>query len=432
MRIPLKAAFILLLPLATFGQKIVAPGSPDINAARLKPGKSLYTIYYVQGTTWTKKGTYTNDISVSGNELTFVANFNDENDKWYRRRTSVVDAQTLNPISFKNEGLKNTLTLNFGSTITGKYHYTTGEKDKVISVKSPGKFIDYNLADAIFTTLPLSTGYKATIPEFFYTAHPDSLIGDYTIKDVKSYIQRSPKTGNHESWLVSVLEVASGAVYTYIVDKKDYRVWQREMPAGNGITEICVDEELDYQPIKAKFDKTLSLQMLENGNGVIIGRAFARDHSSGRGIAVVNTNKAQFAPKGTVVSILPNSAYLEEWKEVNKKIRKKGKVQEVPIDPNVAACIKKTTVYDDKGHFEFTNLMPGEYILLTTFGYTHKYSYSYYAGQSNLVHPSGAVLSSSPIYNTASAATGATADIEMKVTIKSNNDKVEVNLKDVR
>lgn len=432
MRIPFKSIFILLLPFATFGQKIVAPGSPDINASRLKPGKSLYTIYYVKGTTWTKKGSYINDITISGNELTYVSDFKDENDKWYRRRTSVVDAQTLNPISFKNEGLKNTLTLNFGSTITGKYHYTNGDKDKLISVKSPGKFIDYNLADAIFTTLPISTGYKATMPQFFYTEHPDSLIGNYTIKDVKSYIHRSPKTGNHESWLVSLLEESSGAYYVYIVDKKSYRVWQREMPAGKGITEICVDEELDYQPIKNKFDKVLALQMVENGNGVISGRAFARDHNYGNKLAVVNTNRAQYAPKGTVVSILANSPYLEEWKEVNKKIRKKNKVQEVPIDPNVAACIKKTTVYDDKGHFEFTNLMPGEYILLTTFGYTHKYSYSYYAGQSNLVHPSGTVLSSSPIYNTASAATGATAEIEMKVTIKSNNDKVEVNLKDVR
>jgi hypothetical protein len=227
------------------------------------------------------------------------------------------------------------------------------------------------------------------------------------------------------------LEESSGAYYTYIIDKKDHRIWQREMPVGGGTIEICVNEELDYQPIQNKFNKELTLKMLEKGNSVIMGTALARDHGNSK-LQLVNINKAQFAPKGTVVSILPNSAYLEEWKEVNKKIRKRNKLPQVPIDPNVSACIKKTTVYDDKGHFEFTNLMPGEYILITSFGYTHQYSYSYYAGTSSLVHPSGAVLSSSPIYKSANAATGVTAEIEEKVTIKNDGDKVEMKLKDTR
>jgi hypothetical protein len=43
----------------------------------------------------------------------------------------------------------------------------------------------------------------------------------------------------------------------------------------------------------------------------------------------------------------------------------------VPLAKDAAACIKTTTVYDQEGHFEFTNLMPGEYLLYTEFGYTH-------------------------------------------------------------
>ncbi|NML21171.1 hypothetical protein HHL16_09815 [Pseudoflavitalea sp. G-6-1-2] len=428
---PFKVLFLLLLPLASLAQKIVLPGSTEVNTSRLKPGTSLYTIYYVKGETWTKKGTYTNEISISGNELRFVADFKDETNKWYKRSASVVDAKTLNAISYKFEGSKRNYNLTFGNTITGKIQYPNGAKEKQISVKKPGSFVDYNVAEIFFTTLPLDVGYKATIPEFYYVDHPDSLLSNYIIKDVKSYIHRSPKTGNHDSWLVSVLEQSSGAYYTYIIDKKDYRIWQREMPAGGGIMEICVNEELDYQPIKAKFSKELALQQLNSGNSVIMGTAFARDHGNSR-LQVININKAQYAPKGTVVTILPNSAYIEEWKDVNKKIRRGKKLPEVPIDPNVQACVKQTTVYDNKGHFEFTNLMPGEYILLTSFGYTHQYSYQYYAGTSSLVHPSGAVLSSSPIYKSANAATGARAEIELKVTIKNDGDKVDVNLKDVR
>lgn len=431
MQISLKPVLLLLLPFASFAQKTVLPGHPDVNTARLKPGKSLYTIYYVKDNNWTKKGSYTNEISVSGNELTLVANYVDEKDQWFKKRTSVADAKTLSPVSYKSESTKGSLALNFGTTITGKERKSKVDKEKSISMKFAGKFVDFNVSEIFFTALPLDVGYKAIVPEFYYMDSPDSVLSNYIIKDVKSYVQRSPKTGNHDSWLVSVLEESSGAVYTYIIDKKDYRIWQREMPAGGGTTEICVNEELDYQPIASKFDKAENLRKIENGNSVIMGTALARDHGNSR-VQVVNINKAQFAPKGTTVYLLPNSDYLEEWKAVNKKIRKRNKVQEVPIDANVAACIKKTTIYDDKGHFEFTNLMPGEYILWTTFGYTHKYSYQYYAGTSNLVHPSGAVLSSTPIYNSASGASGATAEIEEKITIHKDGDKVTVSLKDVR
>ncbi|MCW3463011.1 DUF3108 domain-containing protein [Chitinophaga nivalis] len=431
MKRPVRLILFLLLPLVSFGQKIVTPGSPDINTSRLKSGKSLYTIYYVKGETWTKKGTYTNDLTILGNELKLIVDFKDEKDKWFRKRTSVAETKTLNPVSYKSESLKNSLDLNFGNPITGKYHNLSGGKDKQISIKPAGKFVDFNVSEMLFTTLPLDVGYKAIVPEFYYGDSPDSVLSNYIIKEVKSYIQRSPKTGSHESWLVSVLEESSGAYYTYIIDKKDHRIWQREMPVGGGVTEICVNEELDYQPIESRFNKEENLQKIQNGNSVITGTAFARDHRKG-GIAVVNINRAQYAPRGTVVVIMPNSDYIEEWKEVNKKIRKRGKLPEVPIDPNVAACAKKTTVYDDKGHFEFTNLMPGEYLLFTSFGYTHRYSYEYHAGTSYLMHPSGAVLSSNPVYKSASASSGATAEIELKVTIRKDGDKVDVNLKDVR
>lgn len=433
MKILLRSIFLLALPLAGFAQKTVTPGSSDINTARLKAGKSLYTIYYVKDNNWIKKGTFTNEIIYSGDALRFIADYRDNKDQWYKKRTSVTDAKTLSVRSYKAEGLKSTLDLNFGTTITGKMH-VNGEKDKQITLKPTGNFVDWNVSEILFTTLPLNTGYKAIIPEFYYTAgiSPDSLLSNYIIKDVKSYVQRSPKTGEHESWLVRVLEESSGAYYTYIIDKKDYRIWQREMPVRGDSIEICVNEELDYQPIASKFNKEEALQKLEKGNSVIMGTALARDHSGNNKLQLVNINKAQFAPRGTVVSILPNSAYIEEWKAVNKKIRKGKKLPEVPIDPNVPACIRKTTVYDDKGHFEFTNLMPGEYILITSFGYTHQYSYSYYAGTSSLVHPSGTVLSSSPIYKSANAATGATADIEEIVTIKNDGDKLEIKLKDTR
>lgn len=424
----LKPICLLLLPIVSFGQKAIFPGNPDINTSRLKTERTLFTIYYVKGTTWTNKGTYTNDLTILGNELKLTTDYKDDKGERYKKRSSVANLKTLEPLSYTSEG-KGSLALNFGNTITGKYVY--GGKEKKVSMQPVGKYVDFNIAELLFTTLPLDVGYKASIREFYFVENPDSVLSNYIIKDVKSYVHWSPKTGNHETWLVSVLEEQSGAIYTYIIDKKDHRLWQREMPVGGGVTEVCVNEELDYQPIAAKFNKEEAVRMLEQGNSVITGTAFARDHGRNK-MAVMNINKAQYAPKGTTVSILPNSAYLEEWKAVNKKLAKKNKIPQVPIDPNVSACIRKTTVYDDKGHFEFTNLLPGEYIVWTSFGYTHQYSYSYYAGTNYLMHASGAVLSSNDVYRTANASTGATAEIEEKVTVKRDGEKVDVNLKDVR
>jgi len=431
MKLPFYFMLSVLFSVNVYAQKLVFPGSGEVNTSKLIPGKSLYIIYYVKDTSWTKKGSFTHELSVSGSEIKLVADYKDEANKWYKKTISVADGKTMAPISYQFEGPKNTFKLTFGATVNGKLDYFDNRKDQSVSFSPKEKYVDYNLSEHLFTTLPLKTGYTARVPEFYYDGKSDKVITYYTIKEVKSYVHRSPKTGNHECWLVTVLEESSGAIYNYVIDKQNHAIWQREMSMGKGMWEICVNDELDYQPIKNKFNKEEALAKVEKGNSVILGTAFARDHSS-RGIAIVNINKAQYPPKGTVVSILLNSPYIQEWKEVNKKIKKGKKLPEVPIDPNVSACIKTTKVYDNQGHFEFTNLMPGEYLLMTSFGYTHSYTYSYYAGTSYLMHPSGAVLSSSPVYNTASASTGANANIETVVTIKENGEQLKVSLKDVR
>lgn len=63
----------------------------------------------------------------------------------------------------------------------------------------------------------------------------------------------------------------------------------------------------------------------------------------------MNTAKKQYAPKGTEITLFASSAYYEEWLEVNKKIRKQKKVQEVPLDPDFGYAVKKAKVYDDEG-----------------------------------------------------------------------------------
>lgn len=429
MKIRILILLLNLLPFVAFCQKTIFPGSPEIKTSYLKPEKSLYTVYYVKDTSWAKQGTMTYDISFSDNKLNLFYKYTEKNNEWTTVRTSVADAKTLKSISYKSEGAKSKLELNFGETIKGSYYSKKDKKEKQLNLSPKGQFFDFNLAEHMFTTLPLDVGYKAIIPEFYYDNNSDVLIGNYVIKEVKSYVFWSPRTGKHDTWLVTVLEQSTGAIYNYVIDKKDRRLWQREMSMGKGMWEICVNEEIDYQPIKNKFNKDQSAQQITKGNSVIIGTAFARSNSGKRLGGLVNTAKKQFAPKGTEITLFPSSAYYEEWISVNKKIKKQGKMPGVPLDSKFGTCVKKAKVYDDEGHFEFADLMPGTYVVMASFDFTNSYNYSYVSGYTNYYNYWG-YTGSTTNYGSARQSYRDKANIEKQVTIDKDGEKKEVSLKD--
>lgn len=429
MKIRILILTLNLLPFVAFCQKTIVPGSPEIKTTYLKPEKSLYTVYYVKDTSWKKQGTMTYDISFSDNKLNLFYKYTDKSNEWSTLRTSVADAKTLKSISYKSEGTKSKLELNFGERIKGSYYSRKDKKEKQLNLQPKGPFVDFNLAEHMFTTLPLDVGYKAIIPEFYYDSNSDTLITNYIIKEVKSYVYWSPRTGKHDAWLATVLEQSTGAIYNYVIDKKDRRLWQREMSMGKGMWEICVNEEIDYQPIKNQFNKEQVAQQITKGNSVIIGTAFAKSNSGKKLGGLINTAKKQFAPKGTEITLFPNSAYYEEWISVNKKIKKQGKMPEVPLDSKFGAGVKKAKVYDDEGHFEFADLMPGTYVVMASFDFTNSYNYSYVSGYTNYYNYWG-YTGSSTNYGSARQSYRDKANIEKQVTIDKDGEKKEVSLKD--
>ncbi len=372
----------------------------------------------------------TYDIVAANNQLTLTNTYVPKDNAWTSIRTTVADAKTLQPISYTSDGKETKVNLNFGETITGNYYSKKTKKDKKINLKPTRSFVDFNWTDHMISALPLDVGYKARIPQFYYNSDSDIFVEDYTIKEVKSYSYGSPKTGKHNSWLVTLLEESTGAIYNYVIDKKDHRLWQREMSMGNGKWEITVNEELDYQPIKNRFNKEQAAQQISQGNSVIIGTAYARSSSGKRLGGLVNTAKKQYAPKGTEITLFANSAYYEEWLEVNKKIRKQKKVQEVPLDPDFGYAVKKAKVYDDEGHFEFADLMPGAYVVMASFDFTNSYNYSYVSGYTNYYNYWG-YTGSTTNYGTARSSYVDKANVEKHVTIDKDGEKKEVNLKEM-
>jgi hypothetical protein len=130
MKIRILILVLHLLPFVAFCQKTIVPGSREINTSYLKPEKSLYTVYYVKDTSWAKQGTMAYDISFSDNKINLFYKYTEKNNEWSTLRTSIADAKSLKSISYKSEGTKSKLELNFGETIKGNYY---SKKDKKIS-----------------------------------------------------------------------------------------------------------------------------------------------------------------------------------------------------------------------------------------------------------------------------------------------------------
>lgn len=419
-----------LLSFAAFCQKTVAPGSKDINTKYIKPEKSLFTVYYVKDTSWTKQGSLAYDIVAANNQLSLSSTYTPKDNSFVTSRTTTVDGVTLKPISYVSDGKTTKLNLNFGEAVTGTYYSKKTKKSKKLNLHPTGDYIDWSWMDHIIGTLPLDVGYKARIPQFYYNDESNVLVEYYSIKEVKSFIFNSLKTGKHETWLVTISEESTNAVYNYIVDKKDRRLWQREMSMGKGMWEITVNEELDYQPIKNKFNKEEVVQQITKGNSVVIGTAYARANSGKKLGGLVNTAKKQYAPKGTEITLFPSSAYYEEWVEVNNKIRKQKKMPEVPLNRDFGYSVKKAKVYDDEGHFEFSDLMPGTYVIMASFDFSNSYNYSYVSGYTNYYNYWG-YTGSTTNYGTARASYVDKANIEKRVTIDKDGEKKEVNLKEM-
>lgn len=420
---------VSLLSFTAFCQKTIAPGGKDINTKFIKPEKSIYTIYYVKDTSWTKVGSMTYDVVLANNLLTLTNSYTPKDNSITTNRISVANAQTLKPISYDSDGKEVKLSLSFSDPISGTYYSKKTKKTKKVNLNIKDAFVDFNWTDLMIATLPLDVGYKGRFAQFYYNVDSDVHVEYYTIKEVKSFVYNSPRTGKHDSWLISVTEESTNGVYNYIVDKKDRRLWQREMSMGKGMWEITVNEELDYQPIKSKFNKEKVVNQISKGNSVIIGTAYARSDSGKSLYGLVNTAKKQFAPKGTEITLFPSSDYYEEWTEVNEKIRKKKKMPEVPLNPDFGYCIKKAKVYDDKGHFEFSDLMPGTYIIMASFDFSNSYNYSYVSGYTDYYNYWG-YTGSSTNYGTAKQSYVDKANAEKRVTIEKDGDKKEVNLRE--
>lgn len=421
---------ILLITVASFckSQNILTPGSGIFEKSRLKSSRTEMAYFAVNGSQKVEIGTFV--VNIANDTKTIAAyttlQFLNSTDLWID--TTIADATTFKPIYRSSFNKDNAYVLKYSNEVTGYYFNKQTQKRNTIQEPIKDAFFDSYAYPYFLGLLPLTTGYKNDIAVYDYKPDNKSNTKKTRIEEVKSNIYASGVTGEHKVWQVSVFEEATNDKYEYYIDKESRRIWKIEILA-KGQKLLIIDKELDYNPFVNKFNKEETLKLIKNGSAVISGEVFARDNQNDgmlKGKAIFNINKKQFAKRGTSVILIPQTEFFKEWLKVNETLRKKGKA--IPLPKEVTECMKVTSVYDNEGHFEFVNLMPGEYLVYTEFGYVHSGIKSEVVGYTD-TYMNGMFQGSRENREYYGYSANAAASVKKVITIKSEGEKVSIKLK---
>ncbi|HEX2848227.1 MAG TPA: hypothetical protein VHN59_16905 [Chitinophagaceae bacterium] len=419
--------FFVFLNLNTNAQSLIKPGDNSFDKNFIKSTHYEMAYFAVSGRQTVEISSFDVEVKVNGKTISVYTRINSPAGNSIWSDTSIADILTLKPIYRSSNNSDKQYHIKYGTAIEGDYHDKRSNKSSQIRDKNKGDFFDSFIYPYLLGALPLTSGYKVILPVYEFKPEAKSMISNTRITEVKSSMYRSEITGEHAVWQVSVFEEGTSVKYEYYIDKESRKLWKVEILASNGKQYLLVDKELDYNPFTAIFDKDQTYKMVSAGSGTISGQIYARDNQNSlKGIAILNINKKQYAQQGTTVILIPYTDYFKEWVSLNEKLRKKGRA--VPISKEAAECIKITSVYDNDGNFEFTNLMPGEYYLFTEFGYTHTASRTEVVGYTD-IYINGFFQGSTANTEVYKYNTNVKAAVKKIVTIKKEGDKVTVKLK---
>jgi len=431
MKITCSFILLYLLSLPVAGQQVVSPGAADFEKKWLRSGRTEMGYYVWNENKWAEIYSFTYDIHVTQQTVAVYTHLKAlySSEQW--TDTAISEASTYHPLyrsSFTND---KEYVLRFGKEVNGYYFDKKNKKREVVKEATGSSFFDSYTYPYLLGLLPLSSGYKKDLPVYEFKQGRSGNVKVARIQSVKSNVYTSQLTGEHKVWQVSVLEEATNDQYEYYIDKDDRRIWKIEVRSGNQRL-LLLNKEIDYNPFTKPFNKEETLQLVTGGNAVISGQAFARDNENEgllKGMAILNINKKQFAQQGTTILLIPYTPFFKEWIKLNEASRKKGR--SIPLPKEAAACIKMATVYDDKGNFEFVNLLPGDYLLYTEFGYVHTSHRTEVVGYTD-TYINGMFQGTSANTEVNTYATNAAASIKKVVTISKNGETVSVKLKKTR
>jgi hypothetical protein len=429
-----KLILLALIQFFTFNvlaQQTILPGDVSINKSLLKSNTTNMEYSILQNEKYVLIGNYKMEVEFNNQLLDIHSTFTLKNKTIFSKSHIIADGNSFKPISLESQRSDRTINLNFSNDITGVIEdHGQGKKTK-INEKSTGAYFDITTYPYILPALPLKEGFRAKIPVYNYEApSTDKKYSNAIIVGVTPDTYYSLYTGNHKVWNVAVLEEGTNQIISFIIDQETGKFWKVLIRTADEKHIEMKNTESDYNPLKSKFDKQTTLNLVTKGKSVIKGQAFARDNKGGVslvGKTILNLDKKQLAGKGTKIILTPYTEYFKELNKVNEANYKKF-MQPLPLPEGAEECLKETTVYDDEGHFEFSNLMPGKYLLTTVFLFDHAASSTSVVGYSDY-YTNGYYQGSSAITNTHYFDVALDAKIRKLVEINKDGEIVIVKLK---
>lgn len=430
-RIP--GIFLTLLFIIAAGlckaQVALTPGNIPFDTKFLKTGKYEMGCFIVDGGRETEISSFVIDINANKETLSIYTTLYLVGSDAPRIDTIISNGKTFAPLYRSSFNSNYELLLKYGKEVTGYHYDKQSRKKRVIKEPVTEAFFDGYCYPYLLGLLPLTSGYRASMPVYDYRPENTNNLKKALIEEVTSGMYTSSLTGAHKVWLVNVFEQATKDKYVYYIDKETRRLWKVDIFSNAGQHILMVDREIDFNPFKSTFDKVATMKLIKSGSAVISGQAFARDNENEgalSGIAVLNINKKQYAQTGTSIVLIPYTDFFKEWVKLNEASRKKGRA--VPLPKEAAECIKVATVYDDKGHFEFVNLMPGDYLIFAEFGYVHTSRRTEVVGYTD-TYVNGLYQGTRENTASRSYAGNASASVKKVVKIEKEGQNVEVKLK---
>lgn len=424
-------ALFLILQLPLLAQSLLQPGSADFNKKHIQSTKYEMTCFAFSGKQQVEVGSFNVEVNVSSKTVSVYTTLLmlSTKEKWID--TTIADATQLKPIYRSSTNPNRVLSLRYSNEVTGYYiDKKTNQKNQV---REPVKefFFDSYIYPYLLGSLPLTSGHRAHLPVFDYKPGNENNVKATRIEEVKSNLYKSQYSGSHPVWQISVFEEATNEKYEYYIDKETRRMWKIETTGADNQKFVLVNKEIDFDlVVKTAFDKEATMKLLKEGSAVIKGVAYAKDNPANetflKNKSVVNINKKQYAPIGTTVILIPATAYFKEWISVNEQLQKKGRP--IPLTKEAVECIQVTTVYDEKGQFEFTNLMQGDYYLYTEFAYVKTRTQTEVVGYTD-TYINGFFQGSSERTKDYHVTSSGAAGIKKLISIKKAGETISVTLK---
>lgn len=408
-------------------QQTILPGDISINKSLMKSYTSNMEIKILENSKFVFFGNYKMEVVSNNQQLGVHTTFTLKDKSILSKSEIVSDGNTFKPISILSKRNDRILGINFSNNITGRMESMSSGVKIEINEKSIGNYFEISTYPFILPALPLKIGYKADIPVYNYEAlTPDKKYSRARIINVIVDDYYSLYSGNHPIWRVVVMEESTKQIVQFEIDQKTGKFWKVLFRTADEKQLQMTHIESDY-PTESKFEKEATLKLTTQGNSIIKGQAFAKDNQAI--VPGINIAKKQFAPKGTNIILTPLTDYFKEVDKVNEK-NNKGFLYTppIPLVEGAEECIKETAVIDDEGHFEFTNLMPGKYLITTSFLFSHAYSKSIIVGYSDY-YLNGNFQGT--IANSVSQNYESTLDANVKkvVEVKKDGETVSIKLK---